>query len=94
MPPGPQPVDQSNSQISLVTPVLWDAAPWHKEFGECTEQPQREYSYGDTVSATFVSGHPRNNLRHGRWYAAVDKLEEEEDDAWVTVATDADWETK
>lgn len=41
-----------------------------------------------------VAGHPRNNLRHGRWYAAVERLESEEDDAWVVIATDADWETK
>ncbi|VVD05076.1 unnamed protein product [Leptidea sinapis] len=30
--------------------------------------------------------------RHGRWYATVEKREDEE--AWVVVATDADWETK
>lgn len=41
-----------------------------------------------------VAGHPRNGLRHGRWYVTVEKLESEEDDSWVTYATDADWETK
>lgn len=92
--PGPPPIDHSNSLISLVPPVFWDSAPWGKEFGDCVQQPEKEYSYGDTVNAKFVSGHPRNNLRHGRWYGAVERLESAEDDAWATIATDADWDTK
>lgn len=92
--PGPSPPDLSDRQISLVPPVLWDSAPWGREFGDCLEQPQRTYSYGDVVVASFVSGHPRNSIRHGRWYLAVERLESEEDDSWVVIATDADWETK
>ncbi|KPI92967.1 Neutral ceramidase [Papilio xuthus] len=92
--PGPQPPDFSDQLITLVPPVLWDAAPWGKEFGDCLVQPQKQYSHGDTVTATFVSGHPRNSVRHGRWYAAVERLQSAQDDAWVTIATDADWETK
>ncbi|XP_063536050.1 neutral ceramidase [Cydia strobilella] len=92
--PGPQPPDFGDQLITLVPPVLWDAAPWGKEFGDCTKQPQTEYSYGDIVTALFVSGHPRNNIRHGSWYATVERLESEADDAWTVVATDADWETK
>ncbi|XP_045768762.1 neutral ceramidase [Maniola jurtina] len=92
--PGPQPPDFSEQLITLVPPVLWDSAPWGHEFGDCLKQPQKHYSYGDVVSATFVSGHPRNSVRHGRWFAAVERLESEQDDAWTVVATDADWETK
>ncbi|XP_068632351.1 neutral ceramidase [Battus philenor] len=92
--PGPNPPDFSDQLITLVPPVLWDAAPWGKEFGDCVKQPQKAYSHGDIVAATFVSGHPRNSIRHGHWYAAVERLESEEDDAWTVVATDADWETK
>ncbi|XP_073949876.1 neutral ceramidase isoform X2 [Choristoneura fumiferana] len=92
--PGPQPPDFSDQLITLVPPVLWDAAPWGKEFGDCTQQPQAQYSYGDIVTALFVSGHPRNSIRHGGWYATVERLESAEDDAWTVVATDADWETK
>ncbi|XP_060803695.1 neutral ceramidase isoform X2 [Amyelois transitella] len=47
-----------------------------------------------TEALLNVAGHPRNNIRHGRSYANVEKLESEEDDAWVSVLTDADWETK
>ncbi|KAL0831611.1 hypothetical protein ABMA28_002389 [Loxostege sticticalis] len=94
MEPGPEPPDFSSKLITLVTPVLWDAAPWGKEFGDCVKQPEKHYGYGDTVTATFVAGNPRNNIRHGRGYGTVERLVSEQDDAWVTVATDADWETK
>ncbi|CAG9785826.1 unnamed protein product [Diatraea saccharalis] len=92
--PGPSPPDFSEQLITLVPPVLWDAAPWGRDFGDCLLQPRPRYSLGDTVTATFVSGHPRNSIRHGRTYMTVERLESEEDDAWTTVATDADWETK
>lgn len=94
IPQGPEPPDLSSQLISLVPPVLWDSAPWGHEFGDCLKQPFKQYSYGDVVMAQFVSGHPRNSIRHGRWYATVERLESEEDDAWTTVFTDADWETK
>ncbi|CAH0714659.1 unnamed protein product, partial [Brenthis ino] len=92
--PGPTPPDFSDQLITLVPPVLWDSAPWGHEFGDCVQQPQKYYNYDDTVTAVFVSGHPRNSPRHGRWFMAVERLQDERDDAWVTVATDADWETK
>ncbi|CAG4949482.1 unnamed protein product [Colias eurytheme] len=94
VPSGPQPPDFSNQLITLVPPVLWDAAPWGKEFGDCVQQPHHAYSWRDVASASFVSGHPRNSIRHGRWYASIERLQSEEDDAWVVIATDADWETK
>ncbi|RVE46791.1 hypothetical protein evm_008575 [Chilo suppressalis] len=92
--PGPSPPDFSDQLITLVPPVLWDAAPWGHEFGDCLRQPRSRYSWGDTVTATFVSGHPRNSIRHGRTYMTVEKLVSEQDDAWTVVATDADWDTK
>ncbi|XP_028161304.1 neutral ceramidase, partial [Ostrinia furnacalis] len=51
--PGPEPPDYSSQLITLVTPVLWDAAPWGKEFGDCLHQPEKRYGYGDTATATF-----------------------------------------
>lgn len=94
IPMGSEPPDLSGQLISLVPPVLWDSAPWGHEFGDCLKQPFKQYSYGDVVMTQFVSGHPRNSIRHGRWYATVERLESEADDAWITVFTDADWETK
>lgn len=53
--PGPEPPDFSDQLITLIPPVLWDGAPWGKEFGDCVAQPQKQYSYGDVVTASFVS---------------------------------------
>lgn len=38
-----------------------------------------------------VSGHPRNNLMHEKTFLAIEKYV---DNQWVTVATDANWETR
>ncbi|KAL4710654.1 hypothetical protein ACJJTC_003290 [Scirpophaga incertulas] len=92
--PGPEPADLSGRLVTLVPPVMWDAAPWGREFGDCVRQPQPRHLAGDTVAASFVSGHPRNSIRHGRSYANIERLVSEQDDAWTVVATDADWQTK
>ncbi|KAJ2950252.1 hypothetical protein O0L34_g11614 [Tuta absoluta] len=94
MDPGPSPPDFKDDLITLVPPVLWDSAPWRKEFGDCVKQPETEHSYGDVVTATFVSGHPRNGNKRGKYYAVIEKQESDQDDSWVVHATDADWETK
>ncbi|XP_050347290.1 neutral ceramidase isoform X2 [Nymphalis io] len=92
--PGPSPPDFSDQLITLVPPVLWDSAPWGHEFGDCVKQPQKYYSYNDVVTATFVSGHPRNSARRGRGFAAVERQAAPADDAWRVVAGDADWDTR
>lgn len=38
-----------------------------------------------------MSGHPRNNLRHGGSYLHVERQTE---DGWEVVATDASWDTR
>ncbi|GBP78309.1 hypothetical protein EVAR_52364_1 [Eumeta japonica] len=52
--PGPTPGDHSESLISLVPPVLWDAAAWGHEFGDCVQQPRARYARGETVVARFI----------------------------------------
>lgn len=39
-----------------------------------------------------VSGHPRNNLMTDNTFLSVERLED--DEVWVSIATDADWDTK
>lgn len=39
-----------------------------------------------------VSGHPRNNLMTDSTFLTVERLGN--DEVWIPVATDADWETK
>lgn len=39
-----------------------------------------------------VAGHPRNNLMADSTFLTVERLGD--DEVWIPVATDADWETK
>ena len=60
-------------------------------FGDCIEQPASSYITGNRVSAKFVSGHLRNNLMLESSFLTVER---QEGDTWVTVARDAEWETR
>lgn len=91
--PGPEPEDLSDKKlISLVPSVYYDTAKWGSNFGDCIQQPPEVTNPGDTVTVTFVSGHPRNNLMTGKSFLTVERLGRE--GMWKTVATDANWETK
>ncbi|XP_034949883.1 neutral ceramidase [Chelonus insularis] len=90
--PGPSPPDLTLERlISLQTSVIYDTPKWGKDFGDCIHQSEKIVWPGDTVSVTFVAGHPRNNLMTGRSFLSVEKLE---NDTWIEIATDADWETR
>ncbi|TGZ52074.1 Neutral ceramidase [Temnothorax longispinosus] len=93
VPPGPLAPELLHSNlISLVPPVLYDTPRWGRNFGDVIQQPPKVASPGDTVTAIFVAGHPRNNLMTDGTFLTVERLED--DEVWVPVATDADWETK
>ncbi|XP_071554309.1 neutral ceramidase isoform X2 [Temnothorax nylanderi] len=93
VPPGPlAPELLKSNLISLVPPVLYDTPRWGRNFGDVIQQPPKVASPGDTVTAIFVAGHPRNNLMTDGTFLTVERLED--DEVWVPVATDADWETK
>lgn len=80
------------SLISLQTPVLYDTSKWGYDFGYCLSQPPKIVKPGDTVTVSFVAGHPRNNLMTGSTFLTVERLIGK--DVWIKVATDADWETR
>lgn len=90
--PGPMPIDQDRKQISLVTKVYYDGHAYGSGFGYVVAQPNKFYSIGETATATFVAGNPRNNLMTDNSYFYVERLNE--DGNWTIVATDANWETK
>ncbi|CAL7938819.1 unnamed protein product [Xylocopa violacea] len=91
--PGPTPPDlRKNTLLSFVTPVLYDTPKWGRNFGDCIKQPRKIATPGDIVTAVFISGHPRNNLMAVNTFLTVERLEE--DEVWVPVATDANWETR
>jgi len=91
MPGGTPPDDLLDYQISFVPGIVFDQAPGGYTFGDCVEGPSSG-SFGQTVSATFVSGHLRNNLLLESSFLMVER--EEEDGSWTVVAVDSDWETK
>ncbi|POS80283.1 neutral ceramidase [Diaporthe helianthi] len=106
-PPEAFPPDNTNRSLSFITGVVRDGTPFGREFGEVKQDVRRFYRVGADISAVFVGANPRNDLRLGRTYAAVEKLvagtrqqrpEEQEDDVdgdqgelWQTVRDDSDW---
>jgi len=88
---GTPPPDLSGQEISFVPGVLLDSPPPGHHFGDCLVEPPMDVFPGNTVSATFVSGHLRNNLMLEETFLTVEKMEGLD---WKVVARDTDWETK
>lgn len=91
VPAGPTPPDQSADQMTFLLPVLNDDAGT-SFFGAVLAQPLARYNRGQTATATFVSGNPRNDLRLGSSYFFVERLAT--NGVWLVEATDANWETR
>ncbi|KAK9871121.1 hypothetical protein WA026_011405 [Henosepilachna vigintioctopunctata] len=92
LPIGPIPPDFTSKLISFNLPVVFDAAPEGKHFGDCVQEPPSEVARGQTVTAKFIAGHPRNNMMHGKTFMAVEKLMP--NNSWKVVYNDANWETR
>lgn len=91
--PGPTPPDlRKKNLLTLVPPVLYDTPKWGRNFGDCIKQPPKDAYPGDVITTVFISGHPRNNLMTENTFLAVERLSD--DEVWIPVATDANWETK
>merc|ERR1711970_636516 len=90
LPAGNPPEDMLDHQISFIPNVVYDHTAGSHLFGDCMAEPPDALA-GDTVSATFISGHLRNNLMLDDSFLEVQRLE---DDVWVTEAVDTDWETR
>jgi neutral ceramidase len=90
VPKGPPPPDLSDQEISFVPGVVMDNPPPGYTFGDCVNQPV-DSAPGQRVSASFVSGHLRNNLMLEDTFMTVEMLNEDEE--WVVIAEDSDWET-
>jgi len=88
--PGPDPPNYINKSISLISGVVFDAAPIFTSFGDVKLDVQVSYAIGSTVSATFVGANPRNNLRLEKSYATVEQLDRNSGQ-WKTVRDDSDW---
>lgn len=95
-PPHPKdsfPPDNTNRSLSFITGVVRDGAPLGKAFGQVKQDVAYRHRPGDRVAATFVGANPRNNLRLGDTYAAVEKLRAGTglEEVWDRVRDDSDW---
>jgi neutral ceramidase len=86
---GPLPPDNTNKSLSFISPVVRDGTPLFKSFGDVLVDVPQSISPGKDVIATFVGANPRNNLRLGRTYAAVEKFDGQR---WKRVRDDSDWD--
>lgn len=84
------PRDLRDKQFSLRTGVVFDSVPWGKSFGDVHQQPKESIQAGEHVQAVFWSAHPKNNLRTGDTFLEIQRKENNE---WVTVLDDSDWDT-
>nr|XP_049696642.1 neutral ceramidase [Helicoverpa armigera] len=91
VPEGPEPADNRDRTLSLITPVVFDGTPLGRRFGDCIRQPPSVVRSGDVVSATFVAANPRNDLKQEGSHAVIERLELSQ---WVEYTNDADWDTK
>ncbi|KAG7091509.1 hypothetical protein E1B28_010537 [Marasmius oreades] len=69
------PAEQTSKAISLQTPVVFDAAPIGKSFGDVLTDVRTSSPYraGETVTAQFVGANPRNNLRLEGTFLSVEQ---------------------
>ncbi len=68
-----------------------DEPPESGAFGDVTTQPEASYTAGDTVSASFWTGHPDNAPLRGAPYFEIQR---EVGAEWATAVTEADWSTQ
>jgi neutral ceramidase len=91
---GPRPPIHTNISLSFISPVLFDRPPFFKAFGDVVLDVLPRYRLSDStpvvVQASFVAANPRNNLRLGDTFAAVEKVDEETRE-WKIFRDDGDW---
>uniref|UniRef100_A0A0B7A399 Neutral ceramidase n=2 Tax=Arion vulgaris TaxID=1028688 RepID=A0A0B7A399_9EUPU len=91
-PLGPDPPNMIGKQISFVPGVIFDTAPFGKHFGSVLVDAQPSYTQGSTVSVTFVSANPRNNLKTNDTFLTVEH--KTNNGSWVVDYTDSYWQTR
>lgn len=86
-PAGPEYVD--STPVLRRTPHLPTDLPGPgRAFGDVVTQPAATAAPGDTVSAEFQSGHPRNDLKRDGGYVFAERRTG--DEQWTVVAADRD----
>lgn len=91
LPLGPVSPDHSGQQLVLQPPVVADAPPAFRDFGEVLTEPRESYRAGEKVSVVFAGAHPGNDLHRTGTYLEVQRRDGAQ---WSTIADDGDWDTK
>jgi neutral ceramidase len=88
---GPSPPIHTNSSLSFITPVVFDRPPLFKSFGDVVTDVSPRYLVASSpvIKAAFVAANPRNNLRLGGTFAAVERYTDQ--GTWEMVRDDEDW---
>ena len=86
--PGPSPPDNRDNSLNFNSPVVYDGALTHS-FGSVVDDvnTRTPYSAGQNVIAVFQGANPRNNLRLGGTFAAVQDASTN-----ATIADDISWD--
>lgn len=88
--PGLQPPDLLDKQISLLTPVVLDATPLGVNFGDVKDDiANSTFKRGNTISVTFWSACPRNDLMTEGTFALVELLQDQK--TWIPAFDDDDF---
>lgn len=88
---GPEPPLLLSKQLSLRPGVVFDYPVFKHKFGDVLLQPDDVYQPGMTVTTTFVSAHPQNNLMLDNSYLTVERKNSQD---WTVVSTDSSLDTK
>ncbi len=86
------PPDLSQDQFSFQPGVLFDIKKSNEEFGTVLQQPDSIIKIGSRTSASFRSGHPKNDLKTNSTYFTIEHLNPQGE--WKVIAWDAMPETQ
>jgi len=89
---GPTPPDLLKKQIELLPGVIEDSVPLGKNFGDVQDDVVSSYVVGETATATFYSGCPRNDLFTEKTFLTVEMQNSSGD--WEVILEDGDWDTR
>ena len=90
VPAGTHPPTPATAELNLQTGVVFDSPPPFKSFGQVLTDAAPAYQVNQTVTVSFVTGHPKNNLHRNGTFLEVQKLTSGQ---WQRVADDGDWGT-
>ncbi|MFD9739440.1 neutral/alkaline ceramidase [Umezawaea sp. NPDC059074] len=88
---GPTPTKPPFTELNLQTGVVFDDKAPGTSFGQVLTQPAAAYTTGQTATAVFVTGHPKNNLHRNGTFLEVQRLVNGQ---WTRHGDDGDWSTR